>query len=157
MHNIPGPGSYKSIGIDKEGKYVLSTIPNSRASAWSPPKSKRFKEPLRHTGEKPEPATYNPSDMHSVDQSYITSTIKNPGIKRMVTIKESNMNHNNNPRFFTKRTTTPGPGQYVIPSEFGALQPNEGLKLKTMMSERSQTPMNSTMGGSSLRLNRRFN
>lgn len=67
------------------------------------------------------------------------------------------MNHNNNPRFFTKRTTTPGPGQYVIPSEFGALQPNEGLKLKTMMSERSQTPMTSTMGGSNLRLNRRFN
>lgn len=67
------------------------------------------------------------------------------------------MNHNNNPRFFTKRTSTPGPGQYVIPSEFGALAPNDDLKMKTMMSSRCQTPLASTMGGSNLRLNRRFN
>jgi len=59
---------------------------------------------LKHTTEKPEPGTYHPSDMHSIDQSYLVSTIKNPGIKRMVTIKESSQNHNNNPRFFTKRT-----------------------------------------------------
>lgn len=110
MHDIPGPGHYKTIGIDAEGTYSVSTMPNSRASVWSPPKSKRFRDVLKHTTEKPEPGTYHPSDVHSIDQSYLVSTIKNPGIKRMVTIKESSQNHNNNPRFFTKRTSTPGPG-----------------------------------------------
>lgn len=88
MHDIPGPGHYKAIGIDAEGHYSLSTMPNSRASVWSPAKSKRFRDVLKHTTEKPEPGTYNPTDTHSVDQSYLISTIKNPGIKRMVTIKE---------------------------------------------------------------------
>lgn len=27
IHDIPGPGHYKTIGIDKEGKYTVSTIP----------------------------------------------------------------------------------------------------------------------------------
>lgn len=51
---------------------------------WSPAKSKRFKDELRHTFEKPEPCTYNPSDTHSMNDSYILSTFKNPGIKRII-------------------------------------------------------------------------
>lgn len=34
----------------------------------------------------PEPGTYNPSDMHSVNDSYLLSTFKNPGVKKMAPI-----------------------------------------------------------------------
>lgn len=60
--SVPGPGTYKTIEISKDGKYCLSTVPNSRASVWSPAKSKRFKDEFRHNLDQPEPATYNPSD-----------------------------------------------------------------------------------------------
>lgn len=40
----PGPGTYVPvIQINKIGKYVLSTTPNSKASAWSPSRQ-RFVE-----------------------------------------------------------------------------------------------------------------
>lgn len=86
QQEIPGPGHYKSIGIDPQGKYCVSTIPNSRASVWSPPKSKRFQEPLSHTYQKPECATYNPSDTHSMHDSYLLSTMKTLGVKKMITL-----------------------------------------------------------------------
>lgn len=90
LHGIPGPGHYKAIGINKDGKYSVSTIPNSKASVWSPPKSKRFKDQMRHQMEKPEPGTYNPSDTRSIDDSYLLSTMKNPGCKKIIQIKEQN-------------------------------------------------------------------
>lgn len=58
----PGPGTYSSIGIDKEGKYSVSNLPNSKAQVWSPAKSKRFKEELHSHLKNPPPGTYNPSD-----------------------------------------------------------------------------------------------
>lgn len=61
-HGSPGPGTYKSIGIDKDGKYSVSNIPNSKASVWSPSKSKRFKDELHSNLKNPPPGTYNPSD-----------------------------------------------------------------------------------------------
>jgi len=58
----PGPGTYSSIGIDREGKYSVSNLPNSKAQVWSPVKSKRFKEELHSHLKNPPPGTYNPSD-----------------------------------------------------------------------------------------------
>lgn len=82
---VPGPGQYKTIEISADGKYCLSTVPNSKASVWSPAKNNRFKDDSR-LGH-PEPATYNPSDTHSLNDSYILSTMKNAGVKRISPVK----------------------------------------------------------------------
>jgi len=77
---------YKTIGIDSIGKYTLSTLPNSRASVWSPLKSKRFKTELSSVNDNPPPGTYNPSDMDSNNGGYILSNFKTLGTRRMVPI-----------------------------------------------------------------------
>lgn len=59
---------------------------------------------MRHTTEKPECGTYTPSDTHSLHDSYLLSTMKTPGVKRIYPIESQRKNHNNQPRFFTKRT-----------------------------------------------------
>lgn len=87
--DVPGPGHYKSIGFDAEGKYAVSTIPNSRAAVWSPPKSKRFQDLMRHAHEKPDPCTYNPSHVHSVNDSYILSTMKTYGVPKIVPLSQA--------------------------------------------------------------------
>lgn len=83
---------YKAIGIDSVGKYNLSTLPNSRASVWSPSKSKRFKAELSSVNDNPPPGTYNPSDMDSQNGNYILSNFKTLGTKRMVPIQRNEMN-----------------------------------------------------------------
>jgi hypothetical protein len=41
--DVPGPGTYgQGIEIRKDGKYPLSTIPNSKCATWNPKKEKRF-------------------------------------------------------------------------------------------------------------------
>ena len=40
---VPGPGTYTTLpSINDKGRYVLSKIPNSGASVFNPPSSKRF-------------------------------------------------------------------------------------------------------------------
>lgn len=65
---------------------------NSRASVWSPPKSKRFVQDRSSCHDGPEPATYNPSDVDSIGGNYIVSKFKNLGIKRFVTPTQSLVN-----------------------------------------------------------------
>lgn len=114
----PGPGMYRTIEMDSVGKYTVSNIPNSKAQVWSPAKSKRFKDELRHTFEKPEPCTYNPSDTHSMNDSYILSTFKNPGIKRII---PSSIARTAGTQGIYRRNATPGPGTYILPSDFGVI------------------------------------
>ena len=59
--NIPGPGTYGTIDMDKYGVYKLSTIRNSKAAAWSPSKM-RFHDDNRLTRDLPGPGSYNESD-----------------------------------------------------------------------------------------------
>ena len=59
---------------------------NSRASVWSPLKSKRFKTELSSVMDNPPPGTYNPSDMDSQSGSYILSNFKTLGTKKFVPI-----------------------------------------------------------------------
>lgn len=68
---------YKTIGIDSVGKYVLSTIPGSKASNWSPSKGTRFKDFNTAAHDVPPPGTYNPTDKESATGSYILSTTRN--------------------------------------------------------------------------------
>jgi hypothetical protein len=55
---------------------------------WSPSKGNRFRNEheIRSRG-MPEPGTYNPSDTHSQNDSYLLSTFKNPGVKRIIAIR----------------------------------------------------------------------
>jgi len=40
--NMPGPGEYKTLGINNEGKYPCSNIKNIRAILWGQLKTERF-------------------------------------------------------------------------------------------------------------------
>ena len=77
--NIPGPGTYgQGIEINKTGKYMLSTIENSKAAAWSPSK-KRFNDDNRLTRDLPAPNHYNPSDKSQ--GQYLLSNFKTYGVR----------------------------------------------------------------------------
>jgi hypothetical protein len=67
---------------------------------------------FRHKKDIPGPGGYNPSD-YSGSFGYILSTNKNMG---SVKIKLDSY------RKSTRLTTTPGPGSYVPPSDFGYLE-----------------------------------
>ena len=76
---MPGPGLYDpGMGIDKEGKYFLSTVSNSKASRISP--SRRFLELKKDIA--PGPGQYDPIDYLDSSGSYFFSKYKNSGVRR---------------------------------------------------------------------------
>ena len=75
--NIPGPGTYEpKTNMNKIGVYSVSTMPNSKAQAWSPSK-KRFEDFNKFKAGLPGPADYNSSDYQG--GVYVLSTHKNLG------------------------------------------------------------------------------
>lgn len=112
--NVPGPGHYgQGIEINKYGKYSISTYANSRAANWSPSKN-RFVDEDRSKKNLPGPGMYHPSD-YSGSQGYILSTFKNSGnVKIKLNTYRKSQDLDND--------TTPGPGSYVPPSDFGYLE-----------------------------------
>lgn len=64
--DVPGPGHYgQGIEISKEGKYPLSTIPNSKCATWNPRKEQRFKADLSTVRNNPGPGAHDPDDCKS--------------------------------------------------------------------------------------------
>jgi len=117
--NVPGPGKYAPvIEMNKVGKYVLSTTPNSRAAAWSPTKV-RFFDNQRQKKFIPGPGTYNPSDVDSTNGSYITSNFRNLGNTKFIKPRVKEQFRSKTP---ANRVVTPGPGTYLLPSDFGYLE-----------------------------------
>lgn len=115
---MPGPGTYRHMGIDKVGHYTLSKIPGSKASAWSPAKGKRFRQLNSMCGDIPPPGTYDPSDFEKDSRSYILSTSRNFGTRKYKSpTKQSQVSELS----YIERKDTPGPGQYDLPSPLGAL------------------------------------
>lgn len=120
---VPGPGTYAPvIEMNKIGKYVLSTTPNSRASNWSPSKQ-RFFDTTRGKKFIPGPGAYNPSDLDSINGSYITSNFRNLGNTKFVKPRVKEQFRSQTP---AGRLATPGPGTYLLPSDFGYLDPPKG-------------------------------
>jgi len=118
--NVPGPGTYAPvIEINKIGKYILSTTPNSRAANWSPSRN-RFPDPTRVYRHNPGPGAYNPSDIESQTNSYILSNFRNGGNVKFIKPRLSNALRSKTP--LNERAITPGPGTYVLPSDFGYLE-----------------------------------
>jgi len=147
--SVPGPGQYKSIGITSNGKYTVSTMPNSKAQVWSPAKGKRFQDDVsRLTIGQPEPGTYHPSDTHSQNDSYILSTFKNNGTTRIIPASRMNNGYKEQ---LNQRKRTPGPGSYIIPSDFGTIVSDRLMSVtsgqfaqteKKPVNARAQTPSN---------------
>lgn len=127
--NVPGPGTYAPvIQINKLGTYCLSTTPNSRAANWSPSR-RRFPDhqrPYRHI---PGPGTYNPSDRDDA-HSYVVSNFRNGGNVKFIKPRLNNALRSRTPMI--DRCITPGPGTYILPSDFGYLEnPNKSPRGST--------------------------
>jgi len=118
--NVPGPGSYAPvIEINSIGKYHLSTTPNSRAANWSPSRN-RFPDSTRRFKYIPGPGTYNPSDVESCNNSYILSNYRNGGNVKFIKPRINTNLRSKTP--MNERANTPGPGSYILPSDFGYLE-----------------------------------
>lgn len=136
--NAPGPGTYApTIGINKVGKYCLSTVPNSKAANWSPSKN-RFIDASRHVRDRPGPGAYNPSDVESANGSYIVSNFRNTGNVKFIKPKiiPGGM-RSRTP--MANRQMTPGPGSYLLPSDFGYLE-NKNSPRNMMSTQGSVRP-----------------
>lgn len=110
--------------MNKFGKYVLSTVPNSKAQNWSPSKN-RFLDQSRRSREQPGPGAYNPSDMDSNAGGYIVSNFKNTGNVKFikpVSVQGGSTLRSRTPMINRAATMTPGPGSYMLPSDFGYLE-----------------------------------
>jgi len=117
--NVPGPGTYAPvIEINKLGKYILSTSPNSRAAQWSPSRN-RFPDHTRQKKFVPGPGTYNPSDRDDA-LSYVLSNYRNGGNVKFIKPRLNTQLRSKTPMI--DRCITPGPGTYVLPSDFGYLE-----------------------------------
>lgn len=113
--SVPGPGQYKPVSIDPEGKYTLSTHKNSGAQNWSPAKGTRFKaQENRNLYENPPPGTYTPSDRGSAHGDYLLSNFKTLGVKRI----QPKYHKGNESLYYRKLASTPGPGSYDVRSNF---------------------------------------
>lgn len=97
---------------------------------WSPAKGKRFHE-LNTRGEHPDFGTYTPTDKDSHNGSYIVSKFKTLGTTK---IMNSSPRHKcGTPLAFANTCSkcvqanpseTPGPGTYLLPSDFGQMTRN---------------------------------
>lgn len=107
----PGPGTYKSVhNLATNGNYFVSKYKNACCRIIAPGASRRFKGKVRGHGN-PGPGTYSKKPMELGDKgNYFISKLKNSGAG-----------------FFSKQkrklggssTCTPGPGSYIMPSDFG--------------------------------------
>lgn len=83
--------AYKAVIFLNKYLADFNIFRNSRACVWSPPKSKRFVVDKFSNLEGPEPATYHPSDMDSINGSYIVSKFKNGGTRKFMAPKPDSM------------------------------------------------------------------
>jgi len=130
--NLPGPGNYgvsHGLGINKIGKYYVSNMPNSRCSVFSP--GKRFRTQSSIGTQGPGPGTYMPDDVSVKEdkvRKYVLSNFKtNAGSRMVMPYKTINGDRPDvTDRSVKCRLDTPGPGQYILPSDFGHLESFRG-------------------------------
>jgi hypothetical protein len=110
---VPGPGTYgTTTSINPTGKSHVSTVPSSKAANWSPSKV-RFQDENHQKRHIPGPGTYNA--IQEIGQKSRLSTSKNPGSPRM----QPDMTRD---KTKVKSNNVPGPGTYILPSDFGHLE-----------------------------------
>lgn len=131
--DTPAPGSYRPVvEINAMGNYALSTTPNSRAAQWSPSRN-RFLDMTKGKRFIPGPGTYNPSDIDSTNGSYILSNTRNHQGVRFTQPPNNETFRSKTP---IQRVVTPGPGTYLLPSDFGHLHSQNSPRGSTQASQR---------------------
>lgn len=122
--SMPGPGTYDSTpALDLKGTYYNSKFRNSRASVFSPARSKRFSNYSRNsTKNLPGPGTYNSTATISKDGNYFLSKFKSSMCRTFYHYNRDTMSRSD------KRSQLPGPGMYRLPSEFGYYEPKKASK-----------------------------
>lgn len=68
----------------------------------------------------PGPGAYNPSDIDTTSGHYVTSNFRNTGNVKFIKPKISEGFRSKTP--MNARIATPGPGSYLLPSDFGYLE-----------------------------------
>jgi hypothetical protein len=107
---VPGPGTYPvPQSINERGNYFNSKFSGSKATLFSPPRSKRF---IELKPGYPGPGTYDNPQSLNPDGSYFVSKFKSSFCR---TFSHGMRKDASNPSF----VGTPGPGSYKLPSEFG--------------------------------------
>lgn len=72
----------------------------------------------------PGPGAYYPSDVHSSTGGYVVSNFKNHGTHKFVQPRLKDAFRSQTP--MNRTVATPGPGSYLLPSDFGYLDPPKG-------------------------------
>jgi len=107
---VPGPGAYPQLEtLTPKGKYYVSKFKSSGATLIAPSRSKRFTE-LKPGY--PGPGTYEPASAISKDGSYFVSKFQASLCRTFSHSMRKNAS-------MTNVATTPGPGSYKLPSDFG--------------------------------------
>lgn len=108
--NDPGPGDYKLISINKDGKYPISNFQNTFAISFGLSKEKRFNYNSKNAS--PAPNHYNIKGLIDGKGFIFSSKYKSQNANSLVGKGKD---------ISTKFTNykTPGPGTYRVFSEFG--------------------------------------
>ena len=120
---------------------------NSRASVFSP--SRRFRDTKSTFTQYPGPGTYQADDISVSDDKvrhFVLSNFKTNGVSRMVmpynTISAGKGGPDMTARSIKSQLDTPGPGQYVLPSDFGHL---DSFRDQSPRNEMLNMTMNASM------------
>ena len=113
--NVPGPGRYGSVYMNKDGKYPLSTYRNTEQAPWSKNKARRFGEKRVAT---PGPGMYEVKGLINGKGKVYNSKFRS-GTARSMGLKFRSIFD------VHPRDITPGPGAYASFSEFGFYQDSQ--------------------------------
>lgn len=112
--NTPGPGAYKELStLPKNGKNFYSKFKSINTGNMGPPTGERFKDVLKKVSETPGPGQYSPRTDLAKTGQYFLSKFKSPGTTSLYHSKRETMKMPKSDRF------GPGPGSYILPSDFG--------------------------------------
>ena len=110
----PGPGTYKDqTSIPKTGRNFYSKYRSINAGSIGPPSNSRFKDVNKWLKEVPGPGEYTPRTTFDKNGQYFLSKFKSSGTAILSSSTKSSLK--------TSRAETygPGPGSYLLPSDFG--------------------------------------
>lgn len=118
----PGPGTYTDVHTMKlDGKYFVSKYKSQKCRIIAPARSKRFKKKVRGHGN-PGPGQYSKRTIaFNSKGSYFLSKMKNSGCNFFNKSKRS---------CNTRVSSSPGPGSYRLPSDFGYYESTRPQKFK---------------------------
>lgn len=110
--DVPGPGAYKEMTtIPKTGKNYYSKFKSINSGSIGPPTNSRFRDQTKTAEEIPGPGQYTPRTGLATTGQYFLSKFKSSGTAVLA----------GGTRSSTQRASTdgPGPGSYILPSDFG--------------------------------------